>query len=114
MNSMVRRGSYTAWFVALAILSCGTGAELRGQHSRRTPIVEAVEKTRAGIVTIKVEKKGNWGRIEKSVGTGVIVDAHGYVVSNRHVITGASSISILLEDGTELVARIAAEEVPSD
>src|SRR5438128_705055 len=114
MNSMVRRGSYAAWFVALAILSSGTGAEVRGQHSRRTPIVEAVEKTRAGIVSIKVEKKGNWGRTEKSVGTGVIVDEHGYVVSNRHVVTGASCISVCLEDGTELTARVAAEEPQSD
>jgi serine protease Do len=76
--------------------------------------VEAVEKTRGGIVTVKVEKKSNWGRIEKSVGTGVVVDEHGYVVSNRHVIVGATTISVGLEDGTELAARIAAEDVPSD
>ncbi|HLJ92740.1 MAG TPA: trypsin-like peptidase domain-containing protein, partial [Gemmataceae bacterium] len=67
-----------------------------------------------GIVSIKVEKKGNWGRAEKSVGTGVIVDEHGYIVSNRHVITGASSISVCLEDGTELPAGIAAEEPQCD
>src|SRR5262249_60692043 len=86
----------------------------RGNYPRRTPIVEAVQKTRAGIVTIRVEKKGNWGRIEKSVGTGVIVDAHGYIVSNRHVILGASSITVCLEDGTELPARVAAEEAQTD
>jgi serine protease Do len=48
------------------------------------------------------------------VGTGVIVDEHGYVVSNRHVITGASSISVCLADGTELPATLAAEEPQTD
>jgi serine protease Do len=102
------------FLIALVMLIGATGAGVRGEYSRRTPIVEAVEKTRAGIVTVKVEKKSNWGRTEKSVGTGVIVDAHGYVVSNHHVITGASSITVCLEDGTELAARIAAEELHSD
>lgn len=113
---MARRCSYymARFLIACAILGSGIGTAVRGEYSRRTPIVEAVEKTRAGIVTIKVEKNGNWGRIERSVGTGVIVDAHGYVVSNRHVITGASRITVLLDDGMELTARLAAEEVPSD
>lgn len=112
---MERRGSLaTRFVVAIAILSSGAGAEIRGEHSRRTPIVEAVAKTRAGIVRIKVEKKNNWGRTEKSVGTSIIVDAHGYVVSNRHVILGASCLSVCCEDGTELPAHVAAEEPESD
>src|SRR5438132_12250847 len=114
MNSMERRRSHAAWLVTVAILTSALAAQARGQHSRRTPVVEAVEKTRAGIVTIKIEKKSNWGRTEKSVGTGVIVDEHGYVVSNRHVITGASAISVCLEDGTELPATLAAEEPQTD
>jgi serine protease Do len=112
---MARKYPALAYFlVALAFLGGGTSSSVRAEYPRRTPIVEAVQKTRAGIVTIKVEKKSNWGRIEKSVGTGVIVDAHGYVVSNRHVITGSASISVSLEDGTELTARLVAEDVPSD
>ena len=102
---MVRSGSRAAWFVvALAILCRGVGAEARGEHPRRTPIVEAVEKTRAGIVSIKVEKKGNWGRNEKSVGTGVIVEAHGYEPSGEpkpravaEVEAGDSGVVIDLE-----------------
>jgi serine protease Do len=113
MNNMERRWS-AAWLVAVAILTSAIAAQARAQHSRRTPVVEAVEKTRAGIVSIKIEKKSNWGRTEKSVGTGVIVDEHGYVVSNRHVITGASCISVCLEDGTELPATLAAEEPQTD
>ncbi len=73
----------TALAVLVGVVLGGAGTESKAQYSRRTPIVEAVRKTRDSIVTIKVEKRINWGRKEV-VGTGVIVDARGYVVTNRH------------------------------
>jgi serine protease Do len=99
--------------IALAALS-GAGTEAQAQYSRRTPIVEAVRKTRAGIVTLKVEKKGSWGRNEKNIGTGVIVDGRGYVVSNRHEVVAASAIDVCLDDGTKLPAQVVAEDRSCD
>lgn len=88
----------------------GAGTESGAQYSRRTPIVEAVEKTRAGIVTVQVEKKGNWGRNKDSVGTGVLVDDRGYVLTNQHVIGPAATIQVVLHDGTSLPAAVVAED----
>jgi serine protease Do len=99
------------WLGGLAI--GGAGTEARGQYSRRTPIVEAVEKTRGGIVTIKVEKKGAWSR-KQTTGTGVIVAERGYVVTNQHVIAGAERILVRLFDDTELVARVSVEDERAD
>src|SRR5580693_3565251 len=91
--------------LALAVW-CGAGTEKSSaQYARRTPVVEAVQKTRSAIVTVKVEKGGNWGRRE-IVGTGVVVDSRGYVVTNRHVITGAERITIRTADGTEYPAKL--------
>jgi serine protease Do len=70
-----------------------------------------VEKTRGGIVTLKVQKKG--GRKE-IVGTGVIIDERGYVVTNQHVIEHASNIAVHLADETELPGQITAESAPHD
>jgi serine protease Do len=92
----------------------GAGTESRAQYARRTPIVEAVEKTRAGIVTVKVEKKGNWGRNKESVGTGVLVDDRGYVLTNQHVVTSATTVQVQLSDGTELSAKVVAEDARCD
>ena len=91
----------------------GAGTEARAQVARRTPIVEAVEKTRTSIVSVKVEKKGSWGRKEIG-GTGVIVDERGYVVTNRHVIASADRVVLHLPDGTELAASVFAEDARHD
>jgi serine protease DegS len=38
-------------------------------------------------------------RIERSLGSGVIVTAKGHILTNNHVITGADAIQVLLHDG---------------
>lgn len=90
-----------------------SGTAFKASPSRRTPIVEAVAKTRPGIVSVKVEKRGSWGRKE-STGTGVVVDDRGYLVTNRHVIASAVSVHVTFLDGTELAAGVVAEEPACD
>jgi serine protease Do len=97
----------------LGVVCGGAGTEARGQYSRRTPIVEAVQKTRAGIVSVKAEKKGSWGRKETG-GTGVIVDERGYVVTNHHVVASADRVTVHLADGSELAAAIVIEDASHD
>ncbi|HZT81701.1 MAG TPA: trypsin-like peptidase domain-containing protein, partial [Gemmataceae bacterium] len=99
--------------VVVGVVCAGAGTEARGQYSRRTPIVEAVQKTRASIVSVKAEKKGSWGRKETG-GTGVIVDERGYVVTNHHVVASADRVTVSLADGSELAATITAEDAHHD
>ena len=49
-----------------------------------------------------------------SSGTGVIMDAGGYIITNAHVVEDARSIRVLLTDGRELEARCVGEDVLSD
>ncbi|MGB5251205.1 MAG: trypsin-like peptidase domain-containing protein [Sedimenticolaceae bacterium] len=53
-------------------------------------------------------------RRENSLGSGVIVDRNGYVLTNNHVIEGASEIQIVLEDGRSLPARIVGTDPETD
>jgi serine protease Do len=97
--------------LAVAVL---TGAEVRAQNfTRETPIVLAVRKTRDSIVSVKVERRGNWGKKEV-VGTGVVVDERGYAVTNRHVVKNAESVAVILSDRTELSARVLVEDATHD
>jgi serine protease Do len=97
----------------LSVVCGGAGTEARGQYSRRTPVVEAVQKTRAGIVSVKAEKKSSWGRKETG-GTGVIVDERGYVVTNHHVVASADRVVVHLADGSEVAAAIVTEDASHD
>ncbi len=95
------------------MVGSGAGTEAHAQYSRKTPIVEAVQKTKNAIVTIKVDKKSANGRKE-TVGTGVIVDERGYVVTNRHVVATAEQVKVFLADGTELAADVLIEDGSHD
>ena len=49
-----------------------------------------------------------------SLGSGVLVDSKGYIITNNHVVSGASKISVRLKDGKEFRARVIAGDQLSD
>ncbi len=108
---MRNRGRCAA--VAALVVVLGGAAAIQAQYSRRTPIVEAVQKTRPSVVTIKVIKEGQWGSKE-IVGTGVIIDERGYVVTNRHVVGHAQSLTVHLADGSAVRASVHTEDPRHD
>ena len=76
-------------------------------------IAEIAEKVSASVVSIVTSTKTTnfFGQDYESAaaGTGIIVTSNGYILTNKHVINGATSITVVLDDGTtyedaELVA----------
>ena len=53
-------------------------------------------------------------RVERSLGSGVIVDAAGTIVTNQHVIAGADSIRVSLADGRIADATIVGQDPDTD
>jgi serine protease DegS len=53
-------------------------------------------------------------RVERSLGSGVIVDAMGTIVTNQHVIAGADSIRVQLADGRIAEAKIVGQDPDTD
>jgi serine protease DegS len=53
-------------------------------------------------------------RVERSLGSGVIVDAAGTIVTNQHVIAGAESIRVQLADGRIADATIVGQDPDTD
>lgn len=53
-------------------------------------------------------------RIQSSLGSGVIVDARGYLLTNHHVIAGADEIIVALRDGREALATVVGEDPDTD
>jgi Do/DeqQ family serine protease len=53
-------------------------------------------------------------QVERSLGSGVIIDAGGLVVTNYHVIDGASEVKVALSDKREFPADIVLKDERSD
>ncbi len=53
-------------------------------------------------------------RVERSLGSGVIVDAKGTIVTNQHVISGADSIRVQLSDGRIADAAVVGQDPDTD
>jgi S1-C subfamily serine protease len=51
---------------------------------------------------------------ERGIGTGVIVDEHGHILTNNHVIEGAETLDITLVDGTQVPATLVGSDPGND
>jgi serine protease Do len=50
----------------------------------------------------------------QALGTGFVVDADGYIATNRHVIEGADEVFVTLESGTRLPATVVGQDERTD
>ena len=55
----------------------------------------------------RVEKRNN-------LGSGVIVNKNGYIITNHHVIENASEIRVVLRDGRSMAARVVGTDPETD
>jgi len=67
------------------------------------------EKTLPSIVIVNA-----YGDTTAATGTGVVMTADGYVITNHHIIAGCSSAEVVLSDGTQYNAELAGSDVESD
>jgi S1-C subfamily serine protease len=72
----------------------------------------AYQAVRAGLVVIEAQRQGAPGT--EDLGTGVIVDTQGDVLTALHVVQGASEIQVTFADGTTSAASITASDPTHD
>jgi S1-C subfamily serine protease len=115
-------------------------ARVLGSPSRRTPVVQAVEKALPSVVNIGADRivRGNYLdprrrlrgdlfdqmlfeflgppklTVKPSLGSGVIIDPQGYILSNLHVVERAAVIRVTLTDETTYVGHVLASDALSD
>ena len=66
-----------------------------------------------GVVAINCEVSSSYG-VGTSSGSGFIWTADGYIVSNYHVVEGASKITVVTHDGTEYAASLVGGDASND
>ena len=124
--------------VLTALLACALCADAHADAgSRRTPVVVAAESGAPSTVNIvstqQVADSGNpfvrgdpffdefFRRFmnprpstSTSLGTGVIIHSGGYVLTNEHVLAGATQIRVSLADGRQFDAELVGGDPASD
>jgi serine protease Do len=91
-------------------------------EQRMTPIVRAIQRVQDSAVNIHSEKTTygdslfatGKGRKVNGMGTGVIVDERGYIVTNHHVVKGVDSLRCTLRDGSTYMAQVVSIDTQKD
>jgi serine protease Do len=92
--------------------------------ARRTKVVEAVDRVKNAVVNIHSERNvaaaaesysggATYSRVN-GMGTGIVVDPRGYIVTNQHVIDDVNLLRIRLADGSSHGATIFARSPETD
>lgn len=93
-----------------------SGPSTTVQVTEQSAITDAVQKAIPGIVTILVqaESRDASGRVvrETNLGSGVVVDQRGYILTNGHVVDNAVKISVKLQNGDERPAVLVGDDKP--
>jgi len=74
------------------------------------PLPELYERVSPAVVSVISASINPYGdsanQIERHAASGVIVDAAGLILTNSHVVFGQQLVTVTLDDGTALPARI--------
>ncbi len=130
-------------FMSIAVICvCVRSAFASKDNPRETPVVKVVRENASAVVNISTERliylseNPFWGRygsefdmlFEKffgyytprralklhSVGSGVILDTNGIIVTNAHVVNMASNVVVILRDGKSVEGKVMYEDPKDD
>ena len=96
--------------------------------SRRNAITEAVAKVAPAVVTVQTEVvervpvdpfdwitgRQSGERIGAGLGSGFITDPNGTIVTNAHVVSGATRVSVAMRDGKTFPAKVLGVDEQND
>ncbi|MFO0809226.1 MAG: trypsin-like peptidase domain-containing protein [Gemmataceae bacterium] len=95
-------------------------------NARRTPLVEVVDKVADAVVNIHSERSvtpvagenlfspDSGANRVNGMGTGIVLDPRGFIVTNQHVVDDVQVIRVKLRDGSTYPAKVIARDPESD
>ncbi len=82
-------------------------------------LTEVIAEAQKSVVTItangiSTEGFSPFGQPTSGIGSGIVVTPDGYILTNRHVVEGAQTLSVELQDGTTYDARLIEQATDND
>jgi len=116
---------YTPTCARLLVFACLVNtwaAQAASASERMTPIVRAVQSARPAVVNIQGQKSISENadgtptttRQVNGMGTGIVIDPRGYILTNHHVVDGVRRINVTLKSGQTYIARVIARDKQTD
>jgi serine protease Do len=113
------------------LLAAAAAAAASPLSTRRSEIVQVVEKVAPAVVNISAEQTLRRrpsifddfffgfdtrprSRTSQSLGSGAIIDSKGIIITNEHVVAGASKITALTKSGLELRCDVVGSDTNND
>jgi putative serine protease PepD len=94
---------------------------LKALYKQAGPAVVSVQTASASVRSrtprvpgVPPNSPGSPGDVPSGQGTGFIVDGEGHIITNYHVVEGASRVSVVLSDGTRVQAQVVGQAPDSD
>ncbi len=86
------------------------------EESAATEVVKKVGPAVVTVVNLRMPQSDFWGDLTqpRSLGSGVIIERQGYVVTNNHVVEGNESLSVIMASGDKKDAELMGTDVFSD
>jgi serine protease Do len=127
----VAEDAETSAFAASAatVPTHGEGVQVAVDVSRRTAIVAAAERVAPAVVSVNVVRRETFqprsvweglfvppgvARDVPGLGSGFIIDAQGLVLTNEHVVRGATELVVTLRDGRDFDAELVGSDDVTD
>jgi serine protease Do len=109
--------------MASAVLSVLPAGQVSGSELRYTATVKLVQQARPSIVNIHGQKtlapadegyrRGETQNVN-GMGTGVIIDQRGYILTNHHVVERVKEIRVTMADKSSHVATLVSHDTKTD
>ncbi len=106
---------------AVATPSTGTSNQLQTGSNVQPTVpalsgnnLEAVREAVVAKVTPTVVQINVTNAQGSGIGSGVIIDKRGYIITNNHVVSGAQSVQVVMSDGTKLTGQVTGTDPADD
>ena len=70
------------------------------EEANLADLVKKVSPTVVSVVTTQMSGQGYFQQEVEGAGTGIVISSDGYIVTNKHVVSGARTVQVVMSDGT--------------
>ncbi len=99
----------------------GSAQAVAASDGRALTVAQIHDKVGPSVVSISTKQaravfEGGGGGTDKATGagSGIIVSADGYIVTNGHVVSGADTVTVYTQDGKEYGAKVVGSDSQTD